>query len=386
MGAGFGRAGAGNAPSMESPAAPASDRDSVLDALDRVLATWHQTEGFAHAVAETVSRHGYAKADVEAQLRHVALRCRGGTMRMVVDEELGADADLSEAPETVLVLASGRVPGLAVEGIAAGLAVGARVLVRPSRDETVLHHLLGGLRAWEPGLMSRIEVVGVGGSDVPWSRARSAVVFGSDETIAMVRDKLAPEAARRLAAYGSRQAIAVVTPGADVDPSWAGRLADDVLAFRQAGCMSPSWLFLVGERATSDAAQETIGRELAASKERHVASGVDTGVQQRRSHDADVLGAIAAGMTPDASALYAGDARLTVVRVPHEAQLPGEVSRLGTLLQTAVIATSREDRARIAELLLTQTGVTRICLPGQAHEPEPLWPQDGIGRVAPLFG
>jgi hypothetical protein len=59
---------------------------------------------------------------------------------------------------------------------------------------------------------------------------------------------------------------------------------------------------------------------------------------------------------------------------------------LGSLLQTAVLATAREDRARLAELLLTRTGITRVCLPGQAHEPEPLWPQDGIGRVVPLLG
>jgi hypothetical protein len=358
-------------------------RESLLDALERVLTSWPQTEGFAHAVAETVSRHGYSPADVEAQLRHVLLRCRGRTMRLVLEAELGKDADLSSAPRTVLVLASGRVPGLAIEGIAAALAIGATALVRPSRDETVLHHLLGGLRAWEPELMSKIEVVGVGGAEPPWARADAAIVFGSDETIAMVRDKLRPEAARRVAGYGSRQGIAVVSPGADVDPSWARRLADDVLTFRQAGCMSPSWLFLLD--ADADAAQESVGRELAMARERHLAPGVDAGIQQRRATDADVLGAIAAGMTPDATALYAGDARLTVVRVPDEAALVDRVRGLGTLLQTAVIATSREDRARIAELLL-DAGITRVCLPGQAHEPEPLWPQDGIGRIAPLLG
>ena len=368
---------------MDASTAPATDRDSVLDALDRVLANWHETEGFAHAVAETVSRHGYAMADVEAHLKHVALRCRGRTMRLVVQDELGEDADLSGAPKHVLVLASGRVPGLAIEGIAAALAVGATALVRPSRDETVMHHLLGGLRAWEPGLMARVEVVGVSGSEPPWGRADSAIVFGSDETIAMVRDKLSPAAAQRVAAYGSRQGIAVVGAGADVDPSWARRLADDVLTFRQAGCMSPSWLFLLGVDA--DAAREAVGRELALAGERHVAPGVDTGTQLRRTSDADVLGAIAAGMTPDATALYAGDARITVVGVPDEAALVEQVRGLGSLLQTAVIATNREDRARIAELLLG-AGITRICLPGQAHEPEPLWPQDGIGRVAPLMG
>jgi hypothetical protein len=287
----------------------------------------------------------------------------------------------------VLVLAAGRMPGLVIEGIAAAIAVGARVLVRPSRDETVLPHLLGWLREREPELAARIEIVALDGSEPPWERAEAAIVFGPDATIALVRDKLPAAASRRVAAYGSRQAIAVVAPGADVDPSWARRLAGDVLAFRQAGCMSPSWLYvLAADDGDAAALQEAVGRELALARDRHVAPGVDAGIQQRRASDADVLGAIAAGLAPNSTALHAGDARLTVVRVHDEAELVTQVEGLGSLLQTAVIATSREDRAGIAQLLLERTGVTRICLPGQAHEPEALWPQDGIGRVAPLLG
>lgn len=361
-------------------------RDAALDALDRALEQWSGSGTFQRAVQETVGRHGYAPDDVAAQLTHVALRCRGRTMRYVLQAELGADAAPDDAPATVLVLASGRMPGLAIEGIAAALAIGARALVRPSRDETVLHHFLGMLRADEPELAARIELVGTDGDEPPWERAEAAIVFGSDETIALVRDRLSGAAKDRVAAYGSRQGIAVVAPGADVDPSWAKRLAGDVLAFRQVGCMSPSWLFVLGDDEAAARLQESVGRELAMARDRHVADGVDAGMQQRRTSDADVLGAIAAGMAPNSTALHAGDAQLTVVRVASEDDLVAQVGQLGSLLQTAVIATSRDDRGRIAELLLERTGITRICLPGQAHEPDGLWPQDGIGRVAPLLG
>lgn len=357
----------------------------LLDALDRSLADWHEADGFSRAVAETCARHGYAPDDVDAQLRHVALRCRGRTMRHVLVAELGNPPDVSDAPHAVLVLAAGRMPGLAIEGIAAAIAIGARALVRPSRDETVLQHWLGDLRGREPELAARIELVGVGG-DVPWEQCDAAIVFGSDATIAYVRDQLRPPAAARVAAYGSRQGIAVLAPGADVDPSWARRLADDVLAFRQAGCMSPSWLFVLGNDDEAGRLQEAIGRELACGSDRHVAPGIDVAVLQRRASDADVLGAIAAGLAPDSAAFHAGDARLTVVRAPDLDELVRSVDSLGSLLQTAVIATSREQRAEIAGALLERTGITRICLPGQAHEPDPLWPQDGIGRIAPLFG
>ncbi|MCW2927923.1 MAG: hypothetical protein JWM86_1891, partial [Thermoleophilia bacterium] len=241
------------------------------------------------------------------------------------------------------------------------------------------------LAANEPSLLERVEVVGAG-DELPWERVDGAIVFGSDETIALVRHRLGPAAAGRVAAYGSRQGIAVAAPGADTDPSWAERLADDVLTFRQAGCMSPSWLYVLGSDAEATALVERVGRALAVAAGDHVAPGIDIGSAQRRSSDADVLGAIAAGMHPQATALYAGDARLTVVRVADHDALVRDLGQLGTLLQTAVIATSVEDRGPLAELLLTQTGITRICLPGQAHEPEALWPQDGIGRVAPLLG
>lgn len=356
-----------------------------LEALDRGLADWHEAMGFSHAVAESCARHGFAPDDVDAQLRHVALRCRGRVMRHVLAAELGDPPDMGNAPEAVLVLASGRMPGLAIEGIAAALSLGARALVRPSRDEAVLQHWLADLRVGVPELAERIELVGVGG-DVPWDRCDAAVVFGSDATIAYVRDQLRPEAAARVAAYGSRQGIAVLAPGADVDPTWARRLADDVLAFRQVGCMSPSWLFVLGDDAEAAPLQEAIGRELACAGGRHVAPGIDVAAIQRRASDADVLGAIAAGLAPDSAALHAGDARLTVVRVRDVDELAPSVDSLGSLLQTAVIATSREQRAEIAQALLDRTGITRICLPGQAHEPDPLWPQDGIGRVAPLLG
>ncbi|MCW2928449.1 MAG: hypothetical protein JWM86_2417, partial [Thermoleophilia bacterium] len=164
----------------------AQDPAAVLDALERALAHWHETEGFAQAVAETVARHGYARADVESQLRHVLLRTRGRTMRLVLEEEVGSIGPFPTAPERVLVLASGRVPGLAIEGVVAALAVGAVAVVRPSRDETVLHHLLGSLAATEPSLLERVEVVGAG-DELPWERVDGAIVFGSDETIALVR-------------------------------------------------------------------------------------------------------------------------------------------------------------------------------------------------------
>ncbi|MCW2962229.1 MAG: acyl-CoA reductase, partial [Thermoleophilia bacterium] len=375
----------GNVLGMPDIASTEHDRHAALNALDGALEAWLEHESFRRAVAETCSRAGYSKEDVEFQLRHVVERCRAATMRRVLNAELGVDADLSVAPETVLVLASGGVPGLVIEGIAAAFAIGAKALVRPSRDETVLHHLLRELPTLAPSAAHRIEIVGVEGEDPPWERAEAAIVFGSDSTISYVRDHLPETARTRVAGYGSRQGIAVIAPGAGIDTWWAEHLADDVLTFRQRGCMSPSWIYVVGSEDDTAPMVDAIGRELATARDRHLAPGVDDSVAQRRANDADVLGAIAAGMAPDATALYAGDARLTVVRVPDVESLRPQVGALGSLLQTAVVVAD-DDCYRQVEQILSEVGCTRIVLPGEAHEPDPLWPQDGIGRVAPLLG
>ena len=304
---------------MSEPGAHELDADETLESFERLLDTWRGQDAFASAVVETVARTGYARIDVETQLERVIDRCRAPVMRLVRAEELGTGELPENRPRTVLVLASGGVPGLVLEGIAAAFAVGARALVRPSRDETIIHHLLAGIRVWQPQLAPGIEVVGIGGTQPPWSRADAAVVFGSDETVALVRDRLRPQAASRVAAYGSRQGIAVLAPGADEDTSWSERLADDILTFRQRGCMSPSWVYVVGSPA---------------SRRRHSSSGSvatwPTGALVT-SHAASTTMSPSAGratptclaqsppgLAPDPSVLYAGDARLTVIRVDDD--------------------------------------------------------------------
>lgn len=356
----------------------------MLDAFDRVIQGWSRDRSFGRAIAETVARTGYASADVERQLHHVTLRCLGRTMRILLEVEIPDFAHKNGIPSNVLTLASSRVPGLVIEGIAAAAALDADALVRPSRDETVLHHLLGFINEAAPDLARRIKIVGAD-QQIPWTQIQSAMVFGTDSTIAMVHDQLPSLAAQRVAAYGSRQAISVVMPGAEVDPSWSTRLADDVLTFRQSGCMCPAWLFLVGQDDAQLASlQMEVGRELIAASERHLASGIDVRMLQRRVSDADILGAIAAGLAPNSCDLYAADARLAVINVPDLSALVEQVRMLGSLQQTAVIASDHDVRANVASRLLDETGITRVCLPGQAHEPDPLWPQDGIGRIAPL--
>ena len=364
-----------------------SDRsDADLDRFETVLRSWLTSTQCTRAVAECTSRFGYASADVQQQLQRVVERCSAAVMRDARRLECGIEHVPDDAPERVLVLASGRMPGLVLEGIAAAFAVGAQPLVRPSRDEAVFLHVLAHAAEVDPELASRIHPVGINDEPVPWEQADAAIVFGSDATINLVTQRLPDHAAARVAAYGSRQGVAVAAAGVERDiPDWADRLADDVLAFRQQGCMSPSWLYVVGSDLEATAVVDAFGAALAHARSRHLAPGVDGALQQRRTADADVLAAIAAGFAPDPSVLHAGDARVTVVRVASVEDALLQIRQLGSLQQTAVLALAEPERSACVERLLAQTGITRTCAPGQAHHPDPRWPQDGIGRVAPLL-
>jgi hypothetical protein len=354
--------------------------DTLLDAWDTAIASWPDRPSFQAAIAAASTAFGYAANDVDAQLHHVIARCRASVLRTLLEREVPAAV---HRPTRVLVLTSGGVPGLVLESIASVLALGAVAVVRPSRDEHVLDQLYPELPV---ELSARIEIVS--GDDVPWDDVDAAIIHGSDETIAMVRGRLTPLAAQRVAAYGSRQGISLVTrAGIDATPEYADLLADDVLVFRQRGCMSPSWLFVVedGDGDLMERVIGDVGRALALARPRHLAPGTDDAVAQRRASDADVLGAIAAGLAPDPRLLHAGDARLTIVGLDSADSIFLNIAPLGSLLQTATLVTAPAERAAI-EATLHRCGCTRIVAAGRAHRPDPLWPQDGIGRLAPLVG
>lgn len=365
------------------------DTHELMQEWDAAITSWPASPSFGRAVARSTQHLGYSASDVEGQLRHVVARCRASVMRTIHDSERPPGA---APPHNVLILASGGVPGLVLEPIAAALVVGAHACVRASQDECVLEPMLEHLV--EGGATRVHDRISRYANIEEASGARSidaAIIYGSDETIAQITRRLDPRAAARVAGYGSRSGIAVVdaASAAVCDAAWASSLADDILTFRQRGCMSPSWLFVLGA-SDLDAAHvltSQLGRALAARAALHRGGigAIAAQMVQRRATDADILGAIAAGTSPDPRVIYSGDAHLTVVPVENDSALGEQVAMLGSSLQTAVLVADGARRIEL-ELLLRSAGCTRVVDPGMAHRPDPLWRHDGIGRIAPLYG
>jgi hypothetical protein len=340
--------------------------------LDHAWSEWHGGHGeFDMAVADTVHHAGYAREDVEVRLGEIADGCQGAALADAWEREVSGNPDADVAPREIVVLAAGGVPGLAVEALVAPLSLGARVQVRPSQRDHTLVPWLRLLERTAPRLRARIEVV-----DEPrWTRADAAIVYGSDATVELVRSHLPTG---HVAAYGAREAVAVVTADTHLS-AVADALADDVLTFAQSGCMSPRWLLLPGASVDGvSVAVNNMSAALDSAAARHLTRPfAPDPFELRRAKDAAALG------DGREHTLVVGPATLTIVALADPAQLSSWLAQRRHLLQTAVLATSPAP-APHWEALLLDAGCSRVCRPGEAQHPPPTWPHDGIGRFPPL--
>ena len=152
------------------------------------------------------------------------------------------------APATILHVVSGNTPHAALQSLLRGLLLGAQNLVKlPSRGLPEVDAFRAALPA---ALAARVET----STSLPdaWLRAAEAVVvFGSDETIAHFRGRVA--AGVPFQAHGHRVSVGVVFD----DPGFASveAAARDVSLYDQQGCLSPHDLYVAPSIAREYAAR-----------------------------------------------------------------------------------------------------------------------------------
>jgi Acyl-CoA reductase (LuxC) len=174
-------------------------------------------------------------------------------------ERSASDADLgtllagaSEAAHVHVIL-SANVFVAPLRALALAVAAAPKVTVRPSpRDPWLTRALVGEL---ENPCVRIVDERSAGALD-----ADSFHVYGRDETIALVR-----ASARRGAAicgHGAGLGVVVLTQAAQIDDA-AMRIALDVVAFDQRGCLSPRVVLVEGNLAQGTRVAEALHRELA---------------------------------------------------------------------------------------------------------------------------
>lgn len=151
----------------------------------------------------------------------------------------GAHFSRVEPLDPILHIVSGNTPHAALQSLLRALLVGARSLVKlPSAGLPEVDAFLSHL----PATLRRLVETSTTLPDAWLREAEAVVVFGSDETVEHFRRKAQPGAV--FEAHPHRVSLEIVFASAPDEV--VARIAEDVSAFNQKGCLSPHDVYVAG--------------------------------------------------------------------------------------------------------------------------------------------
>ncbi len=310
---------------------------------------------------------------------------------------------LVSGPELVVHIAAGNVPSPAWMSVVTGLLVRSAQFLKCARGGSLLPRLFAhSLYQVEPKLASCLEVAEWKGGDIALegavlSEAEAVTATGSDEALEAIRSRVG--AGVRFLGYGHRLSFGYVTRevlyGRNAGQV-AARVADDVVAWNQLGCLSPHVVYVEEGGTVSPAGfAERVAEALAAaevgSPRGPVSTEVAAGIAARR-HLYEVRAAYSDATriwaSPESTAwtvVYEADP-LFQVSCLHRFVYVKRVSHLTEALQAADAVRGRVSTVGLAaaeELAgalvrdLGRWGATRVCPVGQMQRPPLTWRHDG---------
>ncbi len=334
---------------------------------------------------------------VEAELGDPAL-----LERFVADPTRNGRRRTAVGPPLVFQIHAGNVPGVPVTAALLTLIARSGLLAKTGADEPGLLPLFArALAAADPLLATCVAVTWWPGDEMPpafgrWGKeAGKAVIYGGESAVRAVRRQIPPEV--ELIVYGPRVSLAVFLP--DASDEAAGRLARDVCAYEQRGCVSPRIAYVVGADPLALSDRIAAAMEKEADRVPPPPLSDTEAVALRSARAGCEFAGFEDGSTrvsgpPELSwtVLAYRDAGVESEALPRAVWVYGvpSVDALNALLrpfegriQTIGYAgREREDElARMAARL----GVSRICALGEMAWPPPDWRHDGRHRLLPLL-
>ena len=299
----------------------------------------------------------------------------------------------------VLAILAGNLPGLAVQPLAAAVALRRPALLKsPSAEPWFAPAFVAALLAREEAFRGAYAAaVWTGGDrevEAPiLKRASRVLAYGDRETL----DDLARRAPGKLFGYGPKTSVALVgRVGADAIPEIAAGLARDVALFDQRGCLSVGAVLTSLPGAGAVALAEALASELARRARLWPPGPPDprelAAVQQLRLLS-EMRGLLVLGGSP---------AEGTVIVEPEPSFLPSPGLRTVRLHPLADLAAAPDLLApwagrlqgaalagQDAEALvsaLAALGVSRFAPPGELQHPDASWHNGGIHPLDALLG
>ncbi len=364
----------------------------TVAALEDAALRWSRDETLAAALPAAA---GLSRAMITAVIPIAAAALDAAAMTDLIEDEWGRGAagrPVPEGPPLIAHVLASNVPALALPAIALACLVGAAVVVKSGRRDTLSAPAFArALADVDPDLAATVVTAYWPGGDVAredtlLERADVVVLTGGDEAIAA----LAGRRRSRVIAHGPRVSVAALgRDGLNDARGAATALALDVALHDQRGCLSPHAVYVetggdVSPRAFAErlaGALDEIARSLprgeASVEERAAARAC--AAETEWSPGGIVLETAGGTVLYDETTAFRPTSGLRMVRV-HPLD---DVHALATTLPAGRIECVGLARLDASPLVagLRARGVSRLCPVGGMQQPPLAWPR---GQQAPL--
>jgi hypothetical protein len=330
--------------------------------------------------------------------------------KFIADGNKSNRAAMALGPELLVHIAAGNIPNPALTSIVLGLLTRSAQFVKCASESAFLPRLFAhSIYDADPKLGACLEIAEWRGGDTALETALFAEVncvtaTGSDEALAAIRSRLPMHT--RFLGYGQRVSFGFVArevlAGSHLRRV-AARVADDVVAWNQLGCLSPHVIYvqsrgeILPEKFAELLADELEQREQTEPRGELAAEHAAAIVSRRGFYE------VRAAHSPDTqmwhsknstawTVVFEADARFQMSCLNRFVYVKG-VKDLPELLQNAEavrgkvstvgIAAPEEQMEELA-MQLAHWGVTRVCPLGQMQNPPLSWRHDGRPALGDL--
>jgi hypothetical protein len=384
---------------------------SILAALDSVVLDWLRPDSPWRRLAEETlpAATGFSDAMIRRALPLQFEPLQAPHLAALLNAEIGEKSFCTdhpdEAPNLILHVLPGNLPGLAAIPVALGLALKSAVLVKAASGDRVFPALWAqSIREVDAELGACVAACYWTGGDraceeVAFAAADLVVASGDDESVADAR-KRCPT---RFIGHGHRVSFAVVTSEVLADARLAGEAADalalDVALWDQRGCLSPQVCFL--EATVEEACRFTI--QVADAFERHARLlpprqlSVEEQVAVRRFRDEaeweNINGrrrhlfqpeTLEWSIVVEAEPIFQPTPlcrSLRILPLRDVGKIADALLPVRSFLQAAGVACSASRMDEIMRLV-TQAGAPHVSVLGELQKPPLSWRQGGRPRIA----
>jgi hypothetical protein len=317
---------------------------------------------------------------------------------------------IARGPELLVHIAAGNIPNSTLMSITLGILMRSAQFVKCASGSSLLPRLFAhSLYDAEPKLGACLEIAEWRGGDADIENALFAesdcvTATGNDETLSLIRTKLPGRV--RFLGYGNKVSFGYIAAGALTSVSAkkiVARVANDVVAWNQLGCLSPHVIYVEhGSAVSAEHFAQMLAEEFVKHEETEPRGEIRTETaatiasrrafyEVRAAHSPDTRFWCSENSTAW-TVVYEADPRFQLSCLNRFIYVKGATD-LKTVLEnadsvrgqvsTVGIAAPEED-AREISLQLARWGVTRVCPLGQMQNPPLNWRHDGRPALGDL--